>query len=106
MCVLLYWSLCILCMFVCVISNQSTSENQVICVKPSVNLIPHCINTQQGAANTNVARLKFRGIFKQTRQQKEQGKVGVGQNMKKGGKRYRGVFIKWGGWEPLPTTIF
>ena len=40
-----YWPLCVLFVFicVCVISNQSTSKNQVIHVTLSVNLIPCCM---------------------------------------------------------------
>ena len=37
--------LCPACGYLCVISNQSTSKNHVIPVKPSVNLMPCSINT-------------------------------------------------------------
>ena len=37
--------LCVACvsLSMIVISNQSSSKSHVICVKPSVNLIPRCI---------------------------------------------------------------
>ena len=39
-CVSLLFPVYCVCLCICVISNQSTSRNHVICVKPSVNLMP------------------------------------------------------------------
>ena len=57
------------CLFVCMISNQGTSKNHVICLKLSVNTKPcgikrcaRCI--KQGASDTKLPRLgKFRSII-------------------------------------------
>ena len=43
MCVSLLVPVCLACLLVSVISNQSTSKNHAICVKPSVNSMPCCI---------------------------------------------------------------
>ena len=50
-------SVSFVCLSLCLISNQSTSKNRVICVIPSVNLIPCCIKTQHSSAGTTVPRL-------------------------------------------------
>ena len=43
-CVCIDQSLCVLCKSLFVLSNLSTDKTHVICVKPSVSMMPCCIS--------------------------------------------------------------
>ena len=106
-CASVYWSICVLYVFACVISNQSTSKNHVIPVKPSVNFLPWSI--QQGAAGITVTRLKkFRSTHsaKAKKQQKECRWVeALGKIWIRGISNIGSLHKKWVVRKPLPTII-
>ena len=96
MCVCQSIGLCLSCvfLFVCVISNQSTSKKNVIHIKPSVNLMPYCIKhtrqrnkpKKQGSKKSRVGRVQ-----------------GVNKFLKKDISSIGGFFMKQGVSNPLPT---
>ena len=77
-------------MFVCAISNQSTSKNHTIRVKPSLNLIPCCKMKQSWRDHIFNQQNKMDKIFKK--------KGG-------GGKQYKWGLTKKGVKEPSANYI-
>ena len=116
-CVWVYWSLCVLFICLCVISNQSTGKNHVIRVKPSVNLIPcywHCrlvlmLQAQQVSVHNIIKQNSTLDLAWSSIQPKKQGNKksrwegGWTKFEKRAVSNIGGSHIKRGVRNPLPT---
>ena len=126
-----YWPLSVLCVYVFVMSNQSTSKKHIMC-QTSVNLKPCCIKHHikillvpryQGLLCVDpyyskiAHQMRRNHPFSQRNRITEKNSWGggwrwqgsgtevIGQNLKKeGGKQYRGVFILHKTNPPLPPN--